>query len=92
MPSRLFCPILSELQELRGCLDNPPTPSQVASLTASGLSPHGALSAAGAPISVGCLVMAIPDEAGGVYKVAVRTQHPDVSKALMAVLQNALSA
>jgi len=50
------------------------------------------LSAAGAPISVGCLVMAIPDEAGGVYKVAVRTQHPDVSKALMAVLQNALSA
>ena len=34
----------------------------------------------------------IPDEAGGVYKVAVRTQHPDVSKALMAVLQNALSA
>jgi len=50
------------------------------------------VSAAGAPISVGCLCMAIPDEAAGVYKVAVRTQHPDVSKALMAVLQQALSA
>lgn len=48
MPSRLFRPLVAELLELRGCLDNPPSPSQAASLTASGLSPHGALSAAGA--------------------------------------------
>jgi AP-2 complex subunit alpha len=48
------------------------------------------LAANGQHISVGCLAMVIPDAAGGVFKVAVRTQHADVSKALMAVLQSLL--
>ena len=37
-------------------------------------------------ISVGCLAMVIPDAAGGQFKTAVRTQHGDVSKALLAQL------
>jgi len=37
----------------------------------------------GAAICVGSLAMVIPDAAGGVYKVAVRTQVADVSAALM---------
>ena len=41
----------------------------------------------GAYISVGCLAMVIPDANAGVFKVAVRTQHGDVSAALMAVLK-----
>jgi AP-2 complex subunit alpha len=41
----------------------------------------------GQKISVGCLSMIIPDSAGGAFKVAVRSQHPDVSRALMQVLQ-----
>lgn len=42
----------------------------------------------GQAISVGCLAMAIPDAAGsGAFKVAVRSQHADVSRALMQVLQ-----
>ncbi len=45
----------------------------------------------GQPISVGCLAMAIPDAAGtGAFKVAIRSQHPDVSKSLMAVVQGYL--
>ena len=40
----------------------------------------------GQPISVGCLVMVIPDMAAGTYKCAVRTQHPDITKSLMATL------
>jgi phage-related baseplate assembly protein len=50
------------------------------------------LAPSGAFISVGCLAMVIPDAAAGVFKVAVRTQHGDVSKALMAVLQAQLEA
>ncbi len=46
----------------------------------------------GAPISVGCLAMAIPDAAGGAFKVAIRTQHGDVSKSLLATLQAHLGA
>jgi hypothetical protein len=46
--------------------------------------------ATGAFISVGCLAMVIP--AAPVFKVAVRTQHPDVSKGLMALLQALLEA
>jgi AP-2 complex subunit alpha len=46
----------------------------------------------GQHISVGCLAMIIPDAAGGVFKVAVRTQHADVSKAIMGVLQGYLEA
>ncbi len=41
----------------------------------------------GQPISVGCLAMAIPDGNAGIFKVAVRTQHGDVSKSLVATLQ-----
>jgi len=44
----------------------------------------------GAQISVGCLAMVIP--APPAFKVAVRTQHPEVSKALMAVLQHYLES
>jgi len=51
-----------------------------------------ALAPSGAPISVGCLGMVIPDAAAGVYKCAVRTQHGDVSRALMNTLQAALAA
>jgi AP-2 complex subunit alpha len=43
-------------------------------------------------ISVGCLAMIIPDMASGVYKVALRTQHPDVSKALLTTLQGFFAA
>lgn len=50
------------------------------------------VNAAGARISVGCLAMVIPAPAAGVFKVAVRTQHEQVSKALMAVLQQQLEA
>jgi AP-2 complex subunit alpha len=46
------------------------------------------VNASGALISVGCLAMIIP--AAPVYKVAVRTQHPDVSQALMNALQTYL--
>jgi len=46
----------------------------------------------GQPISVGCLAMAIPDTAGGAFKVAVRSQHADVSRALMQVLQAQIEA
>lgn len=50
------------------------------------------VNAAGARISVGCLAMIIPAPTAGVFKVAVRTQHEQVSKALMAVLQQQLEA
>ena len=43
-------------------------------------------------ISVGCLAKAIPDVNGGVFKVAVRTQHADVSRGIMAVLQAHIEA
>lgn len=44
-------------------------------------------------ISVGCLAMAIPDAGGvGGFKVAVRTQHGDVSNALMAQVRAILEA
>ena len=44
-------------------------------------------------ISVGCLAMAIPDAAGvGAFKVAVRTQHGDVSTALMGQVRAILEA
>lgn len=50
------------------------------------------LAPTGAPISVGCLAMVIPDAGAGVFKVAVRTQHGDVSRALMNALQASLGA
>ena len=46
------------------------------------------VNASGATISVGCLAMIIA--AGPVYKVAVRTQHADVTKSLMASLTKLL--
>ncbi len=51
-----------------------------------------AVNASGAQISVPCLAMIIPDAANGAFKVAVRTGHPEVSKAVMTVLQTQLSA
>ncbi len=50
------------------------------------------LSPSGAPVSVGCLAMAIPSPGDGAFKVAVRTQHPDVSASVMAAIHRALSA
>lgn len=50
-----------------------------------------AMSANNTPISVGCLAMIIPDANSGVFKTAVRTQHPEVSKAIMKVLHHYLS-
>jgi AP-2 complex subunit alpha len=44
----------------------------------------------GAQISVGCLAMVIP--ASPAYKVAVRTQHPEITKSLMSTLQLILEA
>ncbi len=46
----------------------------------------------GQKISVGCLSMIIPDVAGGAFKVAVRSQHADVSRMLMQVIQSQLEA
>ncbi len=48
------------------------------------------MTASGQHVSVGSLAMIIPDAANGLFKVAVRTQHADVSKALITVLQNYL--
>jgi Alpha adaptin AP2, C-terminal domain/Adaptin C-terminal domain len=59
-------------------------------VTASSSFRTKSLSAAGQPVSVGCLIMALPDAASGVYKVAVRTQHESVSKAVIAALQGRL--
>ena len=51
------------------------------------------VAATGQAISVGCLAMVIPDATGsGAFKVAVRSQHADVSRALMQVLQSQLEA
>lgn len=50
------------------------------------------IAANGAAISVGCLAMIIPDANGGCFKVAVRTQHGDVSKSIMATLQYQLGS
>jgi hypothetical protein len=50
------------------------------------------VNAAGVRISVGCMAMVIPAPAAGVFKVAVRTQHEQVTKALMATLQQLLEA
>lgn len=49
------------------------------------------VAANGQQVSVGCLAMNIPDTANGQYKVAIRTQHPEVSKAIMAIVQQQLS-
>jgi len=49
------------------------------------------LNAAGAHLSVGCLAMVIPSAATGAFKVAVRTQHQDVTRGLLAQLTAILS-
>jgi hypothetical protein len=46
----------------------------------------------GAPLSVGVLVMVIPDAAGGVFKCAVRSTVEGVTKSVMASLQTLLEA
>lgn len=44
----------------------------------------------GAPLSVGVLIMVIPDAAGGVFKCAVRTTLEGVTKSIMTALQTLL--
>ena len=46
----------------------------------------------GAPLSVGVLVMVIPDAAAGVFKCAVRTTLESVTTAVMATLKTLLEA
>ncbi len=77
---------------LRDALNMEPVEAGAPGATGASFFRSKALGPNGAPISVGCLAMVIPDAAAGAYKVAVRTQHPDVSKSLMTTLQAVLGA